>query len=508
MLSHPPRLSYVGLTVIMSNPSRFDTKSLLSANGGGYFSECLSPDFNRFQIDIRLKEDTRPLLPNTKCLLLLGESSAQLRTGLGTSLNALRGNVCRDKETGIYAIASYNAQECLDQRNYESEFNPLLNQTDSAVSFDGQAGDNSAVDEKKRGGKTSAKNYRFWFSKDMEKAKLICCNGGVLPHRYSIPFNYIIYPSLLDVCSILEGTKNGHLYFDIETDTRLNITVFSFSFGHPNIYVVPIISHDYTHAYTGLHRIFKALAVALRDNIVVAHNGSGFDFIVLPYKYKIPIGKRSYDTMLAQNRIYPEAEKSLGHCISLPWMFEPYHKDEGSFAYGNQAQAMQLWKYCGKDVSSLILLKEAQDEYAKHHVGIRSSIDSVNSYIRSYVTITLTGMRFNKTELEDTVKINDRLCNAYLRILDVLIGKRTLALIKKGGKGSIATSSKQAVRYFHGMLKYKVVMKSKITGEPSLAAKAMYRLKLIHNNPVIDIIIAYRSLAKESGSLGFRPLKG
>lgn len=502
MLNYSPRLPFCGLTIILSNPSRFDSTQLLSGNGGGYFAECLSPDFNRWQCDIRLKEDERPFLPNTKCILLLGESALQSYSKTGTNLNAQRGNVLVSEKTGIPIIASYSPQDAVDLKDYEGEFNPLLFEGDITSSPE----TNNDVDEKKHAGKTSRSNYRFWLGKDIEKAKVIVQNGGILSHRYKEPFNYIIYPSAQDVCKILENTKGQHLYFDIETDANLFITCFSFSFGHPNVFVVPIISHDYSAAYSNTAKIFKALAIAISNNTLVAHNGSGFDFIVLAHKYRIPIGHKVYDTMLAQNRIYPEAEKSLGHSISLPWMFEQYHKDEGSFAYGNQQQAMQLWKYCGKDVSSLILLKEAQDEYCKKRIGLRSSIDSVNSYIRTYITISLTGLCYSQKKLDNTIKENDRLCSQYLRLLKILIGEKYIQQIRKNGKGSVASSSKQAVRYFHQLLNYPVVMTSKKTKEPSLGAKAIYKLKLKHNNPVLDVIIAYRALAKETGSLGFEPL--
>ena len=57
------------------------------------------------------------------------------------------------------------------------------------------------------------------------------------------------------------------------------------------------------------------------------------------------------------------------------------------------------------------------------------------------------------------------------------------------------------------MLGYPVVFKSKKTQLPSLGKKAMYKLRLKHDNPVIDFVLAYREVAKESGSLKFNPWK-
>ena len=70
-------------------------------------------------------------------------------------------------------------------------------------------------------------------------------------------------------------------------------------------------------------------------------------------------------------------------------------------------------------------------------------------------------------------------------------------------------SNLQCVRYFHEMLGYPVVAKGKETKDgtknPSLGKKAMYKLRLKHDNPVIDICLAYRELQRESGSLNFLP---
>lgn len=496
MMRHTPKLKYCGLNIVLSNPSRFDKEALLSGRAGALLNEALYPTCNRFQCDIRLKEETAPLLPNTKLLLLLGESCLQKFTNNEAQINAQRGNL--NWHEGIPVIATYGAQDALDPKDLEGEHNELLKMEEEIYSEEP-----SETDNKRRYGKTARSNYEFWFRKDIEKIRYIL-EYGIPPKK---EFNYIIYPDSETVIKILSNTYGRDFYFDIETDPNLNITCFAFSFGYPDVYVVPVLDHDYSKAYGNLPMVFKALCSAISRNVCVAHNGSGFDFIVLAHKYHIPVN-RVYDTMLAANRIYPEVEKSLGHCISLPWMFESFHKDESGFAFGNREQAMNLWKYCGKDVSSLVLLKEAQLKYASKIPGLTSSIMAVNSYVKAYTAMTLIGLRYDQSFLDETIKANDRLCNQYLRILTVLIGKKNMEAIKRNGKGSIASSSKQAIRYFHDMLQYKIVLRSKKTKLPSLAAKAMFKLKLAHPiMPVIDCIIAYRILAKETGSLKFKPYK-
>jgi hypothetical protein len=52
-----------------------------------------------------------------------------------------------------------------------------------------------------------------------------------------------------------------------------------------------------------------------------------------------------------------------------------------------------------------------------------------------------------------------------------------------------------------------VVPRSEKTGMPSLGKKAMYKLALKHNNPVITFVMLYRQVQKEYGSMSFVPWK-
>ena len=401
---------------------------------------------------------------------------------------------------GIPIISSYLPQEAVDKKNYEGEFNILAQGND-----DNSTGGDSELSEKKHHGKTNHKNFGFWLEQDITKATLLLTNQ--LNQLQNHNTTYDIYPDSDTVCDCLRSNKNRHLYFDIETDTNLNITCFAFAFSLDKVFVVPVFNHLYEHAYPCLPNIFGALAVGIRNNILVCHNGSGFDYLVLGHKYRIPIN-RVYDTLLAQSRIFPGIDKSLGHCISLPWMFEPYHKDEGNFALGNREQAMQLWKYCGKDVSTLMLLKQAQDKYAASRIGLRESIDSVNSYVKPYVTTTLLGIRYSEDKVNAIWKRKKRCTKMaqYLRMLDILIGRESLKKIRGTGKSSMPNSPRQCCKYFYEMLNYPVPQGSRSEeGNPKGDKKAIFKLKLRFNNPVLDLVIAYRRLSKESGSLKFIP---
>lgn len=128
MLRHKPKLTYKGLTVILSNPSRFDNLNLLSAGGGRIFDEALRPDFNRMNCDIRLKDDTSPFLDGTKCVLLLGNEASKQIINSDSSLGAIRGSVYFNSSSSnipptIPIIPSFFPQDAADIKNYEKEYN-------------------------------------------------------------------------------------------------------------------------------------------------------------------------------------------------------------------------------------------------------------------------------------------------------------------------------------------------------------------------------------------------
>jgi len=259
-----------------------------------------------------------------------------------------------------------------------------------------------------------------------------------------------------------------------------------------SIYGVPILDTEYKPFYNKLPRIMRALAIAMRDNCTVAHNGSVFDFFILAYKYKIPVGKNVFDTLIAQHRIHPTIEKSLGHCISLH-TYLPYHKNESAHSYRTQSDFEKLLIYCCKDTYTMMLVKEAQMKYAKDDPGLLASIDQAMKSIRPYLIMSLLGMKFNDEKRQAWILESDRLMMQYARIMKILTGDKVEMLI----------SNKKCTKYFHEMLDYPIVKRTK-TGGSSLAADALLKLKLKHKNPTIDFLIRYREKQKETGTLNFK----
>ena len=487
----------------MSNASRFDKLSLLSSTGGHFFNQfILQPDYNLMQCDVRLVEDDSPFLNGTKCMLLTGDLAMHkyIPTTRNNNIHECRGGLY--KYEGIPCIPTYLPQDCVDAKNYEKEFNKEASGFDEDVdeNEDASEGDLKGMSKTKRG------NYAFWLYRDSWKAK------RVLSTNIQRPTNpkYVIFPSALQAVDALEKTKNSYFYFDIETDyEEQNLLCFAFSFDGNTIYSVPILDYNYKWAYTDVHKIMRALVIAVRDNITVAHNGHAFDFLVLAMKYHIAVN-RCYDTMIAMHRCFPGVEKSLGHCISY-WTWEQFHKDEDSKQYRSYTDMMNKLSYCAKDVYGMYLVHKEITTYAKTIPGLEASIKCGNDSIVPYLTTTMQGILYNPEKIKEIVSENDRLMMQYIRICDLLIGKSGMEVIKKSVKsknaGAFPGSRKQVCEYFHNILGYPVIFRSKDTGEPSLGKKTLFKLQIKHNNPVIQFVNMYRQVQKESSALRFNAWK-
>lgn len=499
MLGTKPKLKYCGITLILSNPSRFDKLFLLGANGGQLFDDwCLKPEYSKMQCDIRLSEDKSPFLENTKVIICLGEQAMWdwIPETKGNSLNEMRGSIFKNKDIPI--LASYFPQDAADIKNYEKDNNEQYHQEEE---------DSEEAGDEKEFSATKRKNFAFWLRRDIWKAKEIL--RGNRFSTWERP-NYRIYPTSEEVIKILTTTKNEWMDFDIETDyEEQNLLCFSFTFNGIDIYCVPILDNNYQWAYSNVHLIMRALAIAIEDNILVAHNGAAFDFFVLGYKYHIPIN-RTFDTVLAMHRCFPDIEKSLGHCTSY-WTWEHFHKDSDSRAYFTREHMITKLKYCGKDVFTMSIIRKEILKYAKTIPGLEDSIKCAMDSIRPYLITTLQGIKYNQQKVDIIKKENDALMEQYLRIIGLLIGESGISQCKKQIKGKakgFANSNTQCCYYFHELLGYPILFRSEKTKKPSLGKKIMYRLALkFPENPVIIFVLLYRTVAKEYSSLKFNPWK-
>ena len=482
MFYHPPLGGkYNGITLVFSNPSRFDTERLGSGKAGTFMEQTLNLSGNtRLQCDIVQANNIKSFRPGTKVAILFGEHALRkLGTDKFANLLQHRGYPTLLPKHKLWAIPTFAPQECMDMfAAWETTKNEYHIPSEEADNKD---------DGRGKKGATARANYRFWFQRDVCKAVRIVENSGKLPQRSQC--DIITDPNPNFVVKHLSSISKGELFLDLETDSDKNITCFGYAFNdEPKVVVVWMLNYLY-QANPFYHKIYLALLKAMRRNVTVCHNGASFDWLLLAWKYKAPLGKRMYDTMIAQHRCFPEIEKSLGHCVSL-WTYEPYHKDEGVFNPHNATQQQQLWEYCGKDVNTMRLVKREIDAYAKETPGLEDSIRQGNASIRPYLTITLIGMRYDRGVRDNLVARNDKMMTFILRMFEILIGHKFIP------------SNKQCNEYFHRDLGYKVMAKSSKTGAPSLAKDAMYKLKLAYpGNPVIDLCLQYRSIQRDTGVL-------
>jgi len=490
--------------------------NLLSGPAESLMNSLLKPDLNIMQCDVRVMEDESEFIPGTKCILLLGEAAMYKydKSTTENTLNEMRGSPLTVR--GIPAYASFFPQDACDIINHEAN----LNEQSKEYTGDEEGEDEDEEGDVKSLSPTKRSNYAFWLGADLSKCKSILSKTVASRNGQcdALSATYKIYPSAQEVVSVLTTTKGHFFYFDIETDyEEQNLLCFSFAFwprgaseqSSITVYSVPVLNNDYRWSYSSLHFILRGLAVAVRDNCVVAHNGASFDFFVLGYKYGIPV-RECYDTMLAMHRCFPDIEKSLGHCTSY-WTNERFHKDSDSHAYASRDHMMEKLRYCGKDVYTMFLVHQAIQRYARTIPGLENSIAAAMASIRPYLICTLQGIKYNPQKVDKIKEENLRLMMQYIRMLKLLIGERAELECKaqlKGKAKSFAGSNKQQCHYFHQMLGYQVMYKSPKTKLPSLGKKIMYRLALKYpNNPVITLILAYRDVAKQYGSLKFIPWK-
>ena len=485
-LRHKPVLKYNGLTIVLSHPSRMDLKSrvLISGQVTNWFEQNLKP-FNRYGCDIRTKNTinaANPILDNTRCVLLCGQSTLST-INKNQAIEVLRGSPFT--HGNLVFIPTFHPQDALDRQNYEQSLNPLF----ASQSSDDESADSTESDfDTKDRSKTSRKNFRFWFGKDVSKAVRICREG-----LRSNNCNYILRPPSEVIINWLNAQSGQRLFFDIETtlDTK-QITCFSISNDATTVYTIPVISYSGVCAYdmSILARIFQALAGAFKRNTLVVHNAL-FDLFILLWKYHIPpppIGQIE-DTMLMHHRTYAEIEKSLGHCVSL-YTDQPYHKDSGFFNPRNQEQENKLLLYNAKDVETLALVYQGILQRSAGNSGLLKSFKQANDSIRPYLTLSYRGLRLDTTALCSHLDLLERRRVAIEnKVLPVLVGWPLNP-----------RSSQQVATYLYGQLGIE-----KPKDDKSLTGKeALYRILLKRSIPAVKTIVTLRRLSKEAGGLRFQ----
>jgi hypothetical protein len=312
-------------------------------------------------------------------------------------------------------------------------------------------------------GRTDPKNYKFWLEEDIKKLLNPPSSSKEVP---------MIIP--IDVAISLLREGRGTLTLDIETHPPTNsVQCIGFCFNKEQVYVVGC--YDHTGERCGnLARFFAALALAMARCRTVAHN-TMFDLGFLYQFHNVPFGRDLADTMIMHHRHWPEAEKSLGHCISL-WLNEKFHKDSaGSFTPSTYKAFYQLMMYNGYDV-----IRTRDLYYAIPH---NHSTERANATIYPYLLAGIVGLPYDQLALSKRRKPYDEATAQYARIGKILCGK------------PINMGSPQQVKLYLGAIGIET---------DSTEESELYKLKLKHDNAFLTVLLRYREAAKAASMLRFK----
>lgn len=335
---------------------------------------------------------------------------------------------------------------------------------------------------------TRPKNYRFWMRADTRKFL-----GPYL--SISQPFQHIVAPSANDFLRITEPfTKGGHrIYIDIETDPEdWSLNCIGIAFDDSPIYVLPVYNFEDKLQYGQMYKILARLSVLCARNLVIAHNIQ-FDLFILARFYRMLFSWNLFDTMIAHHRLFPESEKSLGHVISY-WTWLPYHKDQNVFRPRNASEQFQLYKYNALDVYALREVHLRILSFLDAHPERKAAVDAGNRAIYPYLCASLEGLPIDDLRRVSAILLAKKRLAQWLRIAKIL----------KDDKSFNPNSTQQGIEYFHKKLGYKVQGYTK-TGAINFGAKSIYKLRIAYDNPLLDVVIAYRFLVKEKSGLEFVP---
>jgi len=450
--------------LVLPKKSRYDElhgKPLVGP-AGDLVREAVGP------CDVLYAKDYNHALPGYKFVILTGDESLN-HLGPHLKLNLHRGFV--HQFPGRNVVATYWPQDCVDLQNYEASRAHSMDDDD----------EEDAKSNGKDGGETSRANYRFWFMRDVEKLRNPPPRISFINER----------PTNLQSANLLKMIKGRTIYFDIESHPDNYITCFSYAIDDG-----PVCTHTVyfkRQLQDASLELMAGLARAFMHNKIVIHN-AGFDLMFLALFHNIPFGPDIEDTMLMGHRIWPEAEKSLAHNITL-WTNEPYHKDSGGTWNPQTKPALDnLLRYNAKDVATLRAIHKAQWRYvdASGDPGLRRSIVQVNTSIFNYLYAGLHGLPINGLKLAHYLKKARTDRDQWARVVQVALGYN----MNPG-------SSQQLADYFNERLHYPVHARTK-SGAPKCDESTLYRYLLKYHNPAVRLILKYKGLQKLAGELGFQ----
>lgn len=416
--------------------------------------------------DVCYASEYKPGLPDRPVVFTGQESLNLLKPG--RLLDHERGYVWR-LHNGARAIATYWPQDAVDHQNVEG--------------FDDESDDDLAADNGKDAATTRRMNYRFWFLQDC--AKLL---NPPPDHKYAayLPLDFGTAKR------VLSSVRNSTIYFDIECNPDDNyLLCFSFAINDGPVFTVPVYNHTGNlvsrEPLVGLVRAFSRTA----GNTVVIHNAF-FDLPFLALYHHIPAPHKVHDTMLMGHRLWPEADKSIAHAISL-YINAPFHKDQGgTWNPKTAAQFEALMRYNGRDVDTLRAVYKAMNRMADTDSGLRASVDQVNASIYPYLYTSLHGLPINGIALLRHKQAQEPRMEFYRKIV-----------CKLAGYDLNPGSSQQLADYLINRMKLPVLSVTE-SGAPQVDEKTIYRYIVQTKNPLLAAVLRYKRASKVHGFLGFK----
>lgn len=439
-------------------------------------------DPNTTVIDLRIISNPQqfyaPLFPTTR-VLILGETALRRCFPTLTSLNQHRGYVLTYQ--GRPAIATYAPIDC-----WQTYHKATSTSTDN--DSDDEDDDDDAVADNKDIAATKRTNYLYWSFADFRKLLKLPIFPAFKPQPP---------PPVTDLPAItvaLAKLTKGDLVLDIETRMQdHSIDVIGLYFNR-TAYVAVIYDHN-NNRCTGqqLAAFYRALYTAFTNpNITVIGHNLAFDLSVLCLTWKLPIPRKIFDTMLAMHRESPLTEKSLSHAISYYLPAQRNHKGD-ICPNVSAANLCQLIAYNANDIRTTAELADAQRVSHHHDHGLTAAIQSANEIQTVTLLMSLTGICIDEAELEKARLEQELAAAQYTRICQLLTGIPTFN----------PNSAVQKAQFFYTRLNYPVVETTK-TGAPAAGAKALYKLALKQNNPLIPFIIAAVEAGKAASMMKFR----
>ena len=460
------------LTILYPELNRFDTANgnvPFSSTAGDFFKHRTLDHIPDLVIDIRLPGSYHThLVPGTR-ILGLGSSACRAVAG-DTNLNKHRGY--RKSFLGHPAIVTYDHLSCWEFKDDE---------------------DNVLAADDKDVGVTRKANYLFWTLADFKKLFT-----APLPHTKHI---HESHPPLSKFLHLLDKAPAGGCFvLDIETRVQDNcLDAIGIGYvGHSAVHTqsVPMYYSDNTAVYQqrDLAKLWRSLYNFLnrRDITIIGHN-LAFDLSILHYYYHLPIPKNVHDTMLFMHRDNANIDKSLSHAISYYTDAAENHKGE-LCTNTSQKNFSQLLEYNGKDLYWTAEVYRRQIAKLPTRPALAHAVSIANRAQHLCLLMSFTGIEVNQPALEKQKDLLKSKLAQWDRVAAILTAR----------PGFNCNSTKQVAEYFYDTLHYEI-LEFTDKGAPAADEKTLYKLQLRQPNPLLALILAYRSAKKELGMLEFLP---